>query len=399
MIADRIHDHLLLIGETIGERPTGSEPNRSVQEYIRRILEEHCSSVWLQPFDCREWMVSNASCQCAGIPVPIVPNPYSPSCRISSPVVIAGSIPELKNADITGKIILLHGDLTRYPLTPKGFTFYNPVEHQEIIRLLEEKQPAAVITETDRSDYAVPVIIDGDFLLPSCTVTRVTGTILRSTPAYPVSLDLTTTNRQVQAANVIGRIGRGSESKIVLCAHFDTKYGTPGALDNAAGVTALLALASRFCDNPPDITLEFVFFNGEECYSIPGEMAYFDTVPGDSGEISLAINIDGIGLAGKGSSIAYFECPDSVIRTTEAVRSRYDHLVRVDPWPQGDHSLFSMRGIPCMALTSDAGWDEIDSIIHTPSDTLDRLDESVIWQTVLAVEEIIRALTRPDEMI
>jgi hypothetical protein len=50
-----------------------------------------------------------------------------------------------------------------------------------------------------------------------------------------------------------------------------------------------------------------------------------------------------------------------------------------------------MQGIPGIALTTDAGWDEIDRIIHTPADTPDIVDEKMVEETVLAVEAIIRA--------
>jgi aminopeptidase YwaD len=386
-----IRDLLVLISGTIGERPTGSENNRIVQDRIRGILERKGCQVRLQEFDCREWTVQNVACFCEGGSVPVVPSPFSPSCRITAPVVVVSSLAELRDAEITNRIALLSGDLTSSPLTPKNFPFYQPEEHREIIRILEEKTPLAVITEANRTDYAVPVIIDGDLLIPSCTITRLTGDTLRSRPGDPLSLTLATTTRPARAANVIARIERGSDEKIVVCAHMDTKFGTPGALDNAAGVVALLSLISRLQEVPPDITVECVFFNGEECYSVPGEMTWLREEAGNPEKISLAINIDGIGLAGKGISIAYFTCPDPVIDAAELIRSRFDTLSRVDPWPQGDHSLFSMQGIPGIALTTDAGWDEIDRIIHTPADTPDIVDEKMVEETVLAVEAIIRA--------
>ncbi len=51
---------------------------------------------------------------------------------------------------------------------------------------------------------------------------------------------------------------------IIICAHFDTQKGVPGAVDNATGIAAMLEYARYFSDNPAPYTLKFVAFNAEE---------------------------------------------------------------------------------------------------------------------------------------
>jgi Zn-dependent M28 family amino/carboxypeptidase len=51
---------------------------------------------------------------------------------------------------------------------------------------------------------------------------------------------------------------------VVIGAHYDSVYGSPGANDNASGVAALLALARRFAGKPSGQTLRFVAFVNEE---------------------------------------------------------------------------------------------------------------------------------------
>jgi Zn-dependent M28 family amino/carboxypeptidase len=51
---------------------------------------------------------------------------------------------------------------------------------------------------------------------------------------------------------------------IVIGAHYDSVYGSPGANDNCSAVAANLALARRFKDTKTDRTLRFVFFANEE---------------------------------------------------------------------------------------------------------------------------------------
>jgi Iap family predicted aminopeptidase len=385
-----VHDHLAALCTDIGERPTGSAGSRRAEEYIREKLEALEYQVESQEFLTRNWTVEEATCRCGEETVPVVANPYSPGCSTTAPVVWVGSINDLKHTDLVGKIVIAHGDLTAEPLMPKNFRFYRHEPHLEIIRILEEKEPAALITVSPRLDYAIPVIIDGDFQIPSCTVTSSAGDHLRTHPDDPVTLIIKTRTSPTRAANVIGR--QGTRKRIVLCAHLDTKHYTPGALDNASGVAALLLLARRFVERSLATGLEFVFFNGEECYHVPGEGAYLDAGYPDTGKVVLAINIDGIGLPDHRSGISYYGCPDGMVATAERARESFPDLERAEPWPQGDHMIF--QGIPAMAVSAHAAFRVIEKVIHTPADTQDRLDEALIERTVDAVEAIVRALDR-----
>lgn len=58
---------------------------------------------------------------------------------------------------------------------------------------------------------------------------------------------------------------RGARPEIlVVGAHYDSVFGSPGANDNASGVAGLLALARRFAGKPCGQTLRFVAFVNEE---------------------------------------------------------------------------------------------------------------------------------------
>jgi Zn-dependent M28 family amino/carboxypeptidase len=54
------------------------------------------------------------------------------------------------------------------------------------------------------------------------------------------------------------------EQIIIIGAHYDSVYGSPGANDNASAVAANLALARHFADKKTGKTLRFVFFVNEE---------------------------------------------------------------------------------------------------------------------------------------
>src|SRR5256714_10267030 len=60
---------------------------------------------------------------------------------------------------------------------------------------------------------------------------------------------------------------------VIIGAHYDSVFGSPGANDNGTGVAATLALARRFATSKPKHTLRFVaFVNEEPPYFLSGEM-------------------------------------------------------------------------------------------------------------------------------
>ena len=69
----------------------------------------------------------------------------------------------------------------------------------------------------------------------------------------------------------------GAHSEILLIgAHYDSVFGSPGANDNGTGVAATLALARRFARTKPEHTLRFVaFVNEEPPYFLSDEMGSF----------------------------------------------------------------------------------------------------------------------------
>ena len=77
-----------------------------------------------------------------------------------------------------------------------------------------------------------------------------------------------------QACHNIETEIRGARPEIILIgAHYDSVFGSPGANDNGSGVAALLALARRFATKTPQHTLRFVaFVNEEPPYFLSGEM-------------------------------------------------------------------------------------------------------------------------------
>ena len=86
---------------------------------------------------------------------------------------------------------------------------------------------------------------------------------------------------------------------IIIGAHYDSVFGSPGANDNGTGVAAMLALARRFARAKPKQTLRFVaFVNEEPPYLLSGEMGsqvYARRCKERGDKISAMISLETIG--------------------------------------------------------------------------------------------------------
>src|SRR5437868_129075 len=93
---------------------------------------------------------------------------------------------------------------------------------------------------------------------------------------------------------------RGARPEMLLIgAHYDSVFGSPGANDNGSGVAAMLALARRFARTSSQHTLRFVaFVNEEPPYFLSDQMGSFvyagrGKARGD--QISAMISLETIG--------------------------------------------------------------------------------------------------------
>ena len=93
---------------------------------------------------------------------------------------------------------------------------------------------------------------------------------------------------------------RGTRPEIIVVgAHYDSVFGSPGANDNASGVAGLLALARRFAGKPTTQTLRFVAFVNEEPPYFQteqmGSLVYAKRCKAQGEQISAMISLETIG--------------------------------------------------------------------------------------------------------
>jgi len=144
-----------------------------------------------------------------------------------------------------------------------------------------------------------PLVEEAGFGVPHAYLHATAGARLAEHAGEPVRVEIDSQTRPSTGVQVIGRRAGADPAAgtVVVSAHIDSKPDTPGAIDNAAGVAVMLAVADLLRDREIAPTVEFVPFNGEDHTLAPGELAYLAARPDLSG-IRVALNIDAPGLPG-----------------------------------------------------------------------------------------------------
>ena len=375
----------------IGARPIGSPANDRAADYIRDAFAGLGLTVEEQPYACIGWDCAGASLAIGDEALPVEANAFSPACDVRAATVPAATLDELAAADLTDKIAVLHGELVSEPLSAKSW-FLKGERDDAIIGLLEAKRPAALLAPPPPTPQYEQFTGDWELEIPAATapaaaIERLLGHV------GPVSLCLACAKRAAVARNIVARKpalrqAGAAPKKVVLMAHFDTRINTPGALDNAGSVAALLALAEELNGLALSCDLEFVAFNGEEYLPIGDDEYVRRAGEASFADIALALNMDGIGYIGGHNTIAPFNLsPELAGRLDEIVR-RFPALAWVEPWPQSNHSTFAFRGVSALAFSvSDAF-----TLAHFPVDTVEKVRADSLIEVVDVVKEIVLAI-------
>jgi len=198
-----------------------------------------------------------------------------------------------------------------------------------------------------------------------------------------LSLDMTNSIRRLKTANVVGVVpGRDSvlsKEYVVYSAHHDhLGVGIPqggtngdsiynGAVDNASGTAAMLAIAKAFAEMPaearPRRSIMFAAVAAEES-GLLGSQKFCADPPVPPGYLAANINIDGVSIFGRTKDLAIVgmgkSSMDKVVQELAAWQGR---VVKGDQFPdkgffyRSDQFNFAKIGIP--ATYCDPGIDVI----------------------------------------
>src|SRR3954464_13435209 len=128
-------------------------------------------------------------------------------------------------------------------------------------------------------------------------------------PCHNIEAEIPDTQQGAAVSPGHQTLGEGGSPPLIIIigAHYDSVFGSPGANDNGTGVAATLALARRFASTKPKQMLRFVaFVNEEPPYFLSGEMGsqvYARRCKERGDKISAMISLETIGY--------FSDAPDS----------------------------------------------------------------------------------------
>ena len=183
--------------------------------------------------------------------------------------------------------------------------------------------------------------------------------------------------------NIVGIIeGQTTElPPILLGAHYDTIYGTPGADDNAAAVSILLEIALEIQNHDLDRTLIVCFFDAEEPphfqQASMGSTRYYEDQRNTEIHCALIMDLVGHEVPINGFEDLLFitgmesqqELSESLLDTTPPQSLRPIPILNSYIGDLSDHHVFRLNNVPYLFMSCG-----IWSHYHSPTDTADRLN-------------------------
>lgn len=230
------------------ERPVGTKENNVVSDFLGKQLQELGYEVKAIPFECKVWEKGPSKIEVLGKSIEIAPSPYSVGINVSTELVFASNIEELKVAEVKDKVLVVSDEITKEALQPKDFPFYYPDEHKELITLFEEKGPAAIIVVTKQDFLSgmnpFPLFDDGNFLIPSAYIDEARFEQIKKLVGDgedKITLVVDSKTKMAESKQIIAtKKGKESSKKVLCCAHMDTKYNASGTLDNCCYLLQLI---------------------------------------------------------------------------------------------------------------------------------------------------------------
>lgn len=197
--------------------------------------------------------------------------------------------------------------------------------------------------------------------------------------------------------NVVGVIEGNDPSRknefVVIGAHYDGFGGAlAGAVDNAAGVAVMIEIARAMAKNPPQRSLLFIAFDGEEQRQTGAKFyAEHPIVPLEKTVAAVKLAGFGGGMSERLYETLYVMGAEFSPQLREAV-SKYKrdeaHLALVGSdamrWPGGEHYQFALKQTPALVVTNGVHYAH-----HSKSDTSNRVNYAALEKHVVTLTKVI----------
>ncbi|GGL89380.1 M28 family peptidase [Micromonospora yangpuensis] len=383
--AKRAVNDLFTLSEKIGPRIGGTASERRAADFIARTLDRMGYDTTLQPFPVADKFLAELSsptrlpwdlCWQAGA---------SPQAALDTKargqvIDVGAGAPENYPADAAGRIVLVD---------------YVAAQREQLVATAVAKGAAAVVflpadAVAPRRASAFSPTLPGSAStpvpIPVVGVAQAQKHRLRELVAAQrlVLVINTTAHRNLISNNVIGeRVGSsGANGPVVMvCAHYDTVIGAPGANDDGSGTVLALELARVLKNVPLEATIRFALWGSEE-QGLIGSRYYVRQLPQTERDRFLAVyNNDMVATSWDPATrywLLSFDGQDNrATSEVTAAANRLGYVPQISPVTQrgsSDHQSFQEVGI----ASANFSWrgEESPALLeppyHSPEDTIEK---------------------------
>ena len=174
-------------------------------------------------------------------------------------------------------------------------------------------------------------------------------------------------------------INNPNDEIYIVCGHYDSVSGSPGADDNAAGTSVVLSAAEIMSQYHFNNTIRFVAFSGEK-QGLYGSKAYANEASENSENIIAVFNADMMGYTetteGEKKVVVFDnEASSWITNYTTQISSEYDEYINLEIVNGGtsgrsDHASFHRMGFDAIFYFEY----EVNPNYHSPNDILENMN-------------------------
>ena len=382
------HDLAFLTSPAAAGRLSGTEGARNVADYLLAELDSLGFDSALQPVTVPAARLTSTPRLLVGTQA-FSPRrdfaeltAFSAGGQVNGELLVVREDDLLRPEDFKGKVILI-------PERPHGFNL------AETVKTAVEMGVAALFVEHGEPEWFHKTVYTGNGKIPILRVKESIAEKFSNVNGANVELDLPLQHASLPCNNVLGFLrGASDDFTLALTAHYDHVGDDPGgvrfpgALDNASGVTAILAAARELTKEKLPFNLLIAFLTGEESglWGAKGLIAH------PPAPLSAVINLDGIGSEPKLNAmrLGHRQRGDPLAELGEEVLSRRGIAAQ---WISGsdDSSAFISKDIPTLGLGQQPTG-QARSVMHTPLDTRESLYIETIREGVDVLLEIVKSI-------
>jgi len=379
----RAYEHLRVLTEEIGPRHGGSRGEARAARYIRDYFKQLGLGAKLEHYPIYAFEDAKATLKTPrGSSIPCAPLPMTsatPARGVTKPCVfVEGADAVCLDEKVRDKIVVMFGSFNGelqekfHSYEPAGLVSIQTAPHRLHFRY-------AYGSDAKRKIGSVPTVV----------LTLEDGLALLGNLPKTLTMKIATTDEKLtKGCNVVADLkGAASEDDvIVMCAHHDSVWGGPGAVDNGGGVAALMEFARVYAEQGVSRNMRFITFGGEET-GVWGAKAYVkklkdeddrlkkdknferDGLKSPMDRIRFLINLDMMGpLHGKSNAVTLGHSDIAASARLLANELRYPLAVEENKVYSSDNMMFNYAGIPSISFNR-GGFEDFGG--HTVNDTIE----------------------------